>query len=136
MWNLIFCSWVMAISASLGSLFFSEIMNYAPCTLCWYQRICLYPLVIILPLGLFPLDKKVIRYTLPLVIIGAIIAFYQNLLYYKVIPETLSPCRQGVSCTAVYFEWFGFVSIPLLALAGFVVILILLLMAERKANRE
>ena len=69
-WMVIFICWLVATVATLGSLFFSEVMEFVPCVLCWYQRILMYPLVIIFLVGLFPLDKKVIKFSLPLVMIG------------------------------------------------------------------
>lgn len=111
-----------AIIATLGSLFFSEIMNYTPCVLCWYQRIAMYPLVIILAVGMYKKDKNISAYVLPLSIMGLFIALYHNLLYYHIISEDLQPCINGVSCTTKFFAWFGFVSIPLLSLIAFMVI--------------
>ena len=57
-WNLLFAAWLVAMIATLGSLFFSEVMMFPPCVMCWYQRICMYPLTLILLVGLFPLDSK------------------------------------------------------------------------------
>ncbi len=115
-------AWLQALVATLGSLFFSEVMQLPPCKLCWYQRIVMYPLVWILGVGIYKKDKNSVIYALPLAVIGLLIAVYHNLLYYGVIPESLAPCTLGVSCTTKFFEWFGFVTIPLLSLAGFVVI--------------
>ena len=64
-WTIIFICWLIASVSTLGSLFFSEIMEFAPCALCWYQRIFMFPLVILLLVGLFPFDKNVIKYALP-----------------------------------------------------------------------
>jgi disulfide bond formation protein DsbB len=69
-WNILFTVWLIACIGTLGSLFFSEAMEFAPCALCWYQRIFLYPMVITLATGLFPLDKGVIKYSLPLAVGG------------------------------------------------------------------
>ena len=112
--------------ATLGSLFFSEVMALKPCVLCWYQRICLFPLVIILATGLFPFDKRVVTYSLPLAIAGWLTAFYHNLLYSKIIPQDLQPCSQGVSCTEKYIDLFGFITIPMLSLISFSAIITLL----------
>ncbi len=134
-WMVIFICWLVATVATLGSLFFSEVMEFVPCVLCWYQRVLMYPLVIIFLVGLFPLDKKVIKFSLPLVIIGWLISLYHNLLYYGIIPENISPCSKGVSCSTVYIKWFGFISIPLLALASFTILLILLITLHRRVYR-
>src|SRR4029453_16526802 len=110
----VYLAWVMALVATLGSLFFSEVMKYPPCTLCWYQRIFLYPLVLLLPVGILLRDRLVVRYALPLVVVGLAIAAYHNLLYYGVIPEDILPCTGGVSCTQRQISWLGFIGIPLL----------------------
>lgn len=135
-WNLIFTSWLVAAVSTAGSLFFSEVLLYPPCLLCWYQRICMYPLVVILLAGLFPVNKSVIRFSLPLAIIGFVIAVYHNLLYYHILPESIAPCRSGVSCTTVQIEWLGFITIPFLSLLGFTLIITLLLIAWRKFSHE
>lgn len=122
-WLKLFVLWIVSVGATTGSLFFSEVMMLPPCLLCWYQRIAMYPLVLLFGLALFPLDLRVIRYALPLTLIGWGIAIYHNLLYYKLIPEHMAPCTQGISCTTVQLEWLGFITIPLLSLVAFTVIL-------------
>ena len=131
-WTLLFACWIMAAGATLGALFFSDVMGVAPCVLCWYQRICMFPLVVLLPLGLFPPDPKVVRYALPLATLGAAIALFHVLLVHGVIPERIVPCRQGVPCSQNPVEWFGFLGIPHLALAAFLVIIALLVAAHRR----
>ena len=69
-WGLVLLCWLIATVSTLGSLFFSNVMEFAPCVLCWYQRICLFPLVIVLARGLFPLDLQVVKYALPLTVVG------------------------------------------------------------------
>ena len=131
-WAILFSAWVLVTVSTLGSLFFSYIMEFAPCVLCWYQRICLFPLVIILATGLFPLDKRVIEYSLPLAIAGWITAFYHNLLYSGMIPQDLQPCSKGVSCTEKYIDLFGFLTIPMLSLISFSIIITLLVLLKRR----
>ena len=133
-WTLLFFAWLVATIATVGSLFFSEVMMFPPCVMCWYQRICMYPLVVILLVGLFPLDTNVTRYAMPLTLIGLFFAIYHNLLYYKILPESVQPCSQGVSCTSDYINWFGFITIQLLSLVAFVMVLILLIMFKRKVK--
>lgn len=135
-WLLIFLSWLTAMISTMGSLFFSEVMKFPPCILCWYQRICMYPLVLIFLTGLFHVDKGVIRFGAPLAIIGWIIAAYHNLLYYKILPESAAPCVQGISCTTVQIEWFGFITIPFLSFIGFSLILVLLFLTYRTFKNE
>ena|SRR5688572_2250022 len=115
-WNLLFACWLIASGSALGSLFFSHVMGFEPCVLCWYQRIALFPLVLILPMGLFPLDAAAAKFALPLAVAGLLTAVYHNLLYAGLIPKSIQPCAQGVPCTEKYIEFFGFVSIPLLSL--------------------
>lgn len=131
-WGLLFLAWVLAAVSALGSIFFSHIMEFAPCVLCWYQRICLFPLVIILATGLFPFDKRVTVYALPLAIAGWLTAFYHNLLYSGVIPKDLEPCTKGVSCTEKYIDLFGFLTIPMLSLISFSAIVTLLVFLKRR----
>lgn len=132
----LFSAWLVACVASLGSLFFSEVMNLAPCVLCWYQRICMYPLVLILLAGLFPVSKTVIRFSLPLAFIGWLISVYHNLLYYKILPESAAPCVQGISCTTIQIQWLGFITIPFLSLVAFSLILILLFFTSKELSHE
>jgi len=131
-WNILFLCWLVAGVSTMGSLFFSYIMEFAPCVLCWYQRIFLFPLVLILAVGLFPLDKKVVKYALPLAAVGWLTAAYHNLLYAEIIPESIQPCSQGVSCTEEYINLFGFLSIPMLSLLSFTTIIFLLVIFYRR----
>lgn len=118
---------VLAISiiATIGSLFFSEVMKLPPCVLCWYQRICMYPIVIIGSVGLWKKDKNLPLFILPLAIIGLVIAIYHSLLYYKIIPESITPCTTGISCTTKQIELLGFITIPLMSLTAFTLITII-----------
>ena len=122
-----YAAWLTALIGMAGSLFFSEVMDLPPCVLCWYQRIAMYPLVIIIGIGIVSGDTRWKTYAFPLAVIGLAVSIYQNLLYYGVIPETLSPCTQGISCTERQIEWFGFITIPLMGLMAFVAICICLL---------
>lgn len=133
-WMLLFGCWLLAASATAGSLFFSSVMELPPCLLCWYQRIALFPLVLIFAAGLFPFDARVVRYTLPLALAGWLVAGYHNLVYLGFIPENLQPCSQGVSCSERNLDLFGFISIPLLSLVGFSAILALLLVLRRRTS--
>lgn len=118
-WTILFVCWLLVAAASLGSLFFSEVMELPPCSLCWIQRIFMFPLAIILLLGLFPFDPGVVRYALPLAAIGGLVALYHLLVQMGAIPESAAPCRQGVSCSEAQVALFGFVSIPMLSLLAF-----------------
>jgi len=133
-WALVFACWLIASVAALGSLFFSEVMGHPPCVLCWYQRICMYPLVLILPAGLFPFDRNIVRYALPLALLGALIAVFHLLLVAGFIPENIKPCIQGIPCTEVQIVWFGFVTIPLLSAMAFLLISALLVLTHRRSS--
>jgi disulfide bond formation protein DsbB len=133
-WELVFASWLIASVATLGSLFFSEVMGHSPCVLCWYQRICMYPLVLILPAGLFPFDRKIARYALPLSLLGALLAVFHLLLAAGYIPENIKPCVQGIPCTEVQIVWFGFVTIPMLSALAFLLISALLILTQRRSS--
>lgn len=134
-WMLVFGCWLVACASTLGALFASEVMQLQPCSLCWYQRIFVFPLVLLLPMGLFPFDPKVVRYALPLAAAGWAVALFQLLLVHGVIPESAEPCRVGVSCKDVQVEWLGFVSIPLLSFVAFTVMCALLVGAHRRSHR-
>ena len=131
-WTIIFICWIIASVSTLGSLFFSEIMELAPCSLCWYQRIFMFPLVAIFLVGLFAIDKSIIRYALPLAIAGWATAFYHYLVYSGFIPESIQPCSQGVSCSETYLDLFGFLTIPMLSLISFSTIIVLLFIFKRR----
>ncbi|MDR1460604.1 MAG: disulfide bond formation protein B [Campylobacteraceae bacterium] len=121
-WLTIFFAWTVSVIATLGSLFFSDIMEFPPCTMCWYQRICMYPLTLIFLVSLVKNDKNVLFYAAPLTIIGWFWAFYHSLLIYDVIKEELTPCKLGVPCSVTYINWFGFIDIPTLSLIAFTLI--------------
>jgi disulfide bond formation protein DsbB len=120
-WVPVFAVWLVSLLATLGSLFFSEVMLLPPCVLCWYQRIAMYPIIVISSVGLMARDRRVASYLWPLVLAGLAVAVYHNLLYYHLIPESITPCSKGVSCTDRQIEWLGFITIPLLSLSAFVV---------------
>ena len=110
-------------------------MKFAPCVLCWYQRMFLFPLVLILAAGLFPFDRKVVKFALPLAIAGWLTALYHNLLYAGIIPESIQPCSRGVSCTEEYIELFGLLSIPMLSFLSFSTIAALLIILKRTTSK-
>ena len=134
-WTLVFGCWLIASAATLGALFFSEIMELPPCVLCWYQRIFMFPLVLLLPVGLFPFDGGVVRYALPLAATGWLVSLFQVLLVAGVIPEAIRPCTQGVPCSEVQIQWLGFVNIPLLSFIAFSTMTALLIAARLRSPR-
>ena len=134
--NVLYLAWLTALLAMLGSLYFQYVLHFPPCVLCWYQRIAMYPLALIIPVGIIRKDKNLPLYILPLTIIGGSIAIYHNLLYYNIVPESLAPCVQGISCTTKLVEYFGFITIPLLSLTAFVVITILMIAVWKGLKNE
>jgi disulfide bond formation protein DsbB len=130
-WPLLFVAWVVVTTATLGSLFFSEVMGIPVCLLCWYQRIAMYPMVLVLAVGLLPYDPKVIRYATALTAVGWLIALFQVLLVAGIIPESAQPCVQGIPCSETHIALFGFLSIPVLSILTFSLIGLLLFFAHK-----
>lgn len=117
--NILYIAWIQSIVATAGSLYYSEIKHYTPCVLCWYQRIFMFPLVIILAIGILRKDKGISYYVLPLSLTGILISFYQVLLQQGIINEAFTPCTYGISCTTKYVSFLGFITIPLMSFAAF-----------------
>ncbi len=132
----VYIAYTFALFSTLGSLFFSEILKLPPCILCWYQRIVMYPLVIILTVGILRKDKGIYLYVLPFSILGLFIGFYHNLLYYHILPESISPCIKGISCTSRQIELFGFITIPLLSFLAFAIITVCMIVYKRSMHHK
>ncbi|BDH63564.1 disulfide bond formation protein C [Lysinibacillus sp. PLM2] len=134
-WILYF-AWIVSVVATLGSLYFSEIKGFIPCDLCWFQRIFMYPLVIILGIGTFQSDISVKKFVLPLSVIGGTISIFHYL--EQKVPGFggIKPCVSGVPCSAQYINWFGFVTIPFLALIAFTLITICMIFLFSKRTKE
>jgi len=111
-------AWLMAVVATLGSLYYSQIAHFVPCEYCWYQRIAMYPLAVILGIAAFTRDQRVRRYVYPLAIGGAFIAGYHYLIQH--LPDLAATvCSTATPCTAALVWKFDFVSIPFMALVSF-----------------
>lgn len=127
----LYLAWIIAIIATGGSLYFSEVKFFVPCALCWYQRILMYPFVITLAIASFSQDKGIIKYALPISILGSFVATYHVL--EQNIPGFGAPaiCKLGIPCSTKYIGLFGleFLSIPVLSLIAFVLISFLLIMS-------
>ncbi len=134
-WTLVFLAWLIASVSTLGALFLSQVMDIAPCVLCWYQRIFMFPLVFILAAGLFPFDARLVHYALPLTVVGWMVALFHVLIVAGVVPENIRPCAQGVPCKDQPIEWFGFLTIPSLSLIAFSLIGFLLFFTYFKASK-
>ncbi|MBB6678724.1 disulfide bond formation protein B [Cohnella lubricantis] len=124
-------AWLVSLAATGGSLYLSEILHYIPCNLCWFQRIFMYPLALLLGRAALKDDRSIAGYVLPLSVIGGLFSLYHYMEQKVPGLDSLLPCRTGVPCNVDYLDWFGFITIPLLALIAFVLITVLLLMMKR-----
>jgi len=129
----IYLAWIVAVVATLGSLYFSEIRGYIPCELCWYQRILMYPLSLLLGIAAFNQDSSIRKYVLPLSIIGGLISAFHYMVQKVPGFAAIKPCTQGIPCSAQYINWLGFITIPLLAFTSFVLIAILLMFTKQRS---
>ena len=129
-----YLAWLTALLSVVGSLFFSEVMQLPPCVLCWYARIAMFPLVVIIGIGIVIRDARMKVYALAFSLIGLAIAIYHNLLYYGFVPESITPCSDGVPCNAVQIEFLGFITIPLLGLGAFAAITLCLFFYKPKVQ--
>lgn len=116
-----------ATTATVGSLFMSEILGWPPCILCWYQRIMMYPLAFIIPIGLVRRDRKVHLYVLPLAVIGALTSLYHYGVTKRLVPPP--PCVSNIPCENGWINWLGFINVPFLALIAFIVIIFMMLIS-------
>ncbi|MFO8076803.1 MAG: disulfide oxidoreductase [Actinomycetota bacterium] len=124
-------AWLVALTSTLGSLYYSEVVGLVPCVLCWYQRIAMYPLVVLLGIAALRGDPGVRRYALPLAAIGAAIALGHYALEWAPVEQTAA-CDAEAPCGVPSFREFGFVSIPFMALSGFALVATLLLTPARE----
>lgn len=135
-WTLLLLAWLAALASTLGSLFFSGVMELEPCLLCWYQRIAMFPLVVVLGIGVYRRDLSSATYAAPLAVMGWLTATYHWLLYSGFVPKGLQPCGKGRSCAEIDLHIAGFLTIPLMSLLAFTVIIILLMSAARTGCTE
>lgn len=123
-------AWLVAVVATAGSLYLSEVLNYTPCDLCWYQRIFMYPLVIVLGVAAYKQESTILPYVLPLVVIGGGISIYHIIIQKLPKDSTIAACGP-TSCLDDYLNWFGWLTIPMLALTAFILIAAALVLARR-----
>jgi|SRR3989338_7191595 len=122
---------LVSLFSALFSLVYSEIIGFLPCVLCWYQRVFLFPLPFIFGSAIWHKDRKIVKYTLPLIAVGLVIAIYQNFFYYFGSGSSLPCDASGVSCyQQLISEFGGYISIPMLALSSFLGLLALVLVAH------
>jgi disulfide bond formation protein DsbB len=128
-------AWLVAACATAGSLYFSEVANYAPCRLCWFQRICMFPLAGILLVAAIRKDRNVRWYALPLLIAGICLSSYHYLIEWR--PSLgEGACGIGPSCTDVWFRRMGFVTLAFMALSGFIAIAALIFVQPKKSDNQ
>ncbi len=123
-------AWLVAATAMVGSLYYSEVADFEPCRYCWFQRIAMYPLVAVLGVAALRRDREVWWYGLPLSVIGLAISVYHYQLQ-RFPSQSHGACGSGPPCTGRYVDQFGFVTIPFMAGCGFAAITALLLVARR-----
>lgn len=134
-WSLLLLAWLIATTATLGALFIGEVMLMTPCTLCWYQRIFMFPIAIILGIACFTDDRQGAVYALALALGGLAMAGYHTLLVAGLIPKSWVPRSAGVSCADQKLEILNGVQIPWLSLAAFMALAFLLVAYLRKSSR-
>ncbi len=129
----ILLAFLVALGATLGSMFYSSIAGFPPCNFCWYQRMFLFPQVLLLTIGLYKKDEHIVDYSLGFSILGALIAAYHY--YGQMFNGSALPCPAGaVSCTKREFLEFGYITIPMMSLTVFA--LLILIMVYRKLHRN
>lgn len=121
---------VVAAVTTLGSLYYSEVVGYIPCDLCWYQRVLMYPLAVVLAVGVIRRDRAVLWYSAPFVVIGAPLALYHWLVERVPSLAEGSSCAVFVPCSVPYFEELGYVTLAFMDLSAFLLIGALLLLGR------
>jgi disulfide bond formation protein DsbB len=132
----LWAAWIVAVLATATSLTFSEIYHLVPCVLCWYQRICMFPLVVILGVGILRRDRHAYAYALPLAVIGLVIAGFHSLLQWGIISEAVSPCSATAACAIKQINWFGFITIPFMSFLAFAAVTVLLVLYARHVKAD
>jgi disulfide bond formation protein DsbB len=128
-------AWLVAAIATAGSLYYSEIADFVPCRLCWFQRICMYPLAVILLVGVLRRDRGVRTYAAPFVVVGVPISLYHWLMERGVFEESTA-CSATVPCAVPWFEELGYVTLAFMALSAFLLVGTLLLVDRAHDRRS
>lgn len=123
-------AWLVAAVAMAASLYMSEVRHFQPCVLCWYQRIAMYPLVLVLGIAALRRDLAVWRYAIPLALVGATVSIYHYQLERFPDQEQIA-CSATVPCTTIWFEQLGYITIPMMALSAFALIITILTIGKR-----
>ncbi|AAY60190.1 disulfide bond formation protein B (plasmid) [Bacillus cereus] len=117
---MIYFSFFVSLVATIGSLYFSEVKGYVPCSLCWYQRIFMYPIPFLIFISILINDKNIKYYLRYFSLIGIIISSYHNFIQFT--QQKSSFCGVTSSCLTIYDKWGGFITIPLMSLTAFIII--------------
>ncbi|OGA07281.1 MAG: disulfide bond formation protein [Betaproteobacteria bacterium RIFCSPHIGHO2_12_FULL_69_13] len=134
-WMILLAAWLVAAVATASALFIGEVMMMVPCQLCWYQRIFMFPLTIVLGMACFSDDRRGAVYALPLALGGLLMAAYHTLLVAGLIPKSWIPCSAGVSCADQKLEILNGIQIPWLSLVAFFTITLLLTLFLRRTPK-
>lgn len=131
--NSIFWAWLFAIVSTLGSLYYSEVLEYNPCKLCWFQRILMYPFVLLLGIAWYKDDFRFSRYAVPMAVLGALIAAYHYMTQRLAAIAQLAACATAgeTSCLTPYTFQFGYITIPMMALTAFIWIALLMYVGKK-----
>jgi disulfide bond formation protein DsbB len=129
-------AWLVALVTTLGSLYYSEVQGFIPCKLCWLQRICMYPLAVILGIAAFRRDRDIRFYVLPITVVGIVISSYHSWIQAYPPEGGTSFCTVDAPCTERYVWEFGFVSLPFMALCAFLFVTSMMLMARPPAEER
>jgi disulfide bond formation protein DsbB len=120
--NMLFFAWAVSVIATLGSLYFSEIRQFEPCELCWYQRILMYPLAILLGIAAVRKDYQISLYSAVLSGVGLLVSAYHYMIQKVPFFSAHAPACGRIPCTGQYINWAGFITIPFLAFIAFIFI--------------
>lgn len=130
--TLLFLAWLVALASTLGALFVGEVIGQSPCLLCWYQRIAMFPLALILGIACLRGDTAIARYALALAAAGVLLAGWHVAVYAGLLPTEIEPCGAGPSCRSADMTILGGLPLPYLSLGAFAAICTLLLLVQRR----
>lgn len=135
-WLPLLCAWLVSIVATGSAVFIGEVMGMTPCVLCWYQRIAMFPIALVLGMSLYAEDRRGAVYALPMALIGLVIAGYHSLLVAGLVPQAWIPCSAGVSCANQKLSIFWGLELPWLSFASFAAIAALLFVYLRGTRHD
>lgn len=127
---------VTSLGALVFSVWYSNVINFPPCELCWIQRVFLYPQVLLSFIAIFKKDKKMIEYLLPMTVLGGLVALYHSLVHWGVGVGLLACTTTGAECAKVYVLEYGYITIPFMALSSFVYLLTISLVYYHKSRNN